>query len=93
MQACYKTVEDWTLAEIGGIHVLVQLSDQFASSSRLFELDDSMAFLWHMLEKGCSKEELVSEFDRHFSETEQPVEQIITQSLEMFTQKGLVELI
>lgn len=54
-----KTVDGFILKTIAGTNVVVPIGEATVSFKSMITLNDSGAFLWKLLEKGCTEDELV----------------------------------
>lgn len=62
-----KTADGFILKTIAGTNVVVPIGKATVSFRSMITLNDSGAFLWRQLEKGCTEEELVAALENEYN--------------------------
>ena len=58
-----KIKEGYLLREVAGSNIVVPIGEGELNFSGVITLNDVGAFFWRNLEKGCTKEELLAEYE------------------------------
>ena len=61
-----KIKENFVLKTIAGANVVLPLGDATVDFTGLLSLNESGVFLWHLLEKGSTREELATALTREY---------------------------
>lgn len=84
----------YLLQKICGVYYLLPYGQLIADLTRGVSLNDSGAFVWKLLEKDMSREEILAEYLRHFSENTSQTEKLIDDLngfLKAMTEYGCIE--
>ncbi len=63
----FKIREGFTLTRAAGVYLIVPLGAYAETYRQVMTLNETGAFLWKALEKGCDKETLAGEMAEHFA--------------------------
>ncbi len=81
-----KIKDGFILREVSGSYIVVAVGDAVKNFNGMINLNETSAFLWKRLEKGCSKEELLaallSEYDVQKDVAEQHLDKFISRLTE-----------
>lgn len=85
-----KTKKGFMLRSVGGRHVVVAIGKASEEFNGLITLNDSGAFLWTELSKGCTYEELLKKMLETYEVTEMTAKAGLDQFLESARGAGLI---
>lgn len=85
-----RTKKGFMLREVGGRHVVVAIGKASEEFNGLITLNNSGAFLWNELSKGCTYEELLAKMLGAYEVSEMTARAGIDQFLERARAAGLV---
>lgn len=86
-----KTKKGFMLRNVGGRHIVVAIGKASEEFNGLITLNESGAFLWNALSKGCTYDELLSKMLETYEVTEMTARAGIDQFLETAMSAGLIE--
>ena len=82
----YQAFDDVASKEIDGVLVLLKKGDEF-----IFELNDTSDYIWRLLQKPQTLEELVKAVSQHFSKTDK--DEIAEDTQQLLSQLTEAELV
>ncbi|MDD6483917.1 MAG: PqqD family protein [Clostridiales bacterium] len=86
-----KTKEGFMLRSVGGRHIVVAVGKASESFNGLITLNESGAFLWKELAKGCTYDELLKSMLDNYDVAEMTARAGIDQFLNTARSAGLIE--
>lgn len=66
-----KIKEGFMLRDVAGSYVVVPMGKEAADFNGMITLNETGAFLWRQLEKGCTREELLAAMQKEYDVTEE----------------------
>jgi hypothetical protein len=86
-----KIKDGFILREVAGSFVVVAVGKRAGEFNGVINLNQTSAFMWRMLEKGATEEEIIVEMQKEYDVDAE----VLTRDVQSFTQKlkeaGLVE--
>ncbi len=86
-----KIKEGFILREVAGSFIVVAVGSRVKEFNGVINLNDSGAFLWKILEKGATEEELKTALLGEYEVSEEIAEKDIKAFVERIKEAGLVE--
>lgn len=86
----YHASTNYILREIAGESVLVSVGDGIADFCGIVNLNASAKVLWHTLQQGATKTELVQELQSHFPVSEEKAAEDVEKSLILLEEREMV---
>lgn len=85
-----KVKEGFLLKEIAGEHVLVPVGENLVDFSAMVVLNETGAFLWNLMSKEVTKEELLNEVLAEYDTSAETAAQDIDEFLDMMKKHDLL---
>lgn len=86
-----KIREGFILRQVLDIYAVIGVGSEAYMPNRIMSVNETGAFLWHMLEKGAEKQELIDVLLREYETDPQTAEKDVDAFLNELQDKGLVE--
>lgn len=86
-----KIREGFILRQVLDIYAVIGVGSEAYMPNRIMSVNETGAFLWHMLENGAEKQELIDALLREYETDPQTAEKDVDAFLNELQDKGLVE--
>lgn len=86
-----KIKEGYMLRNVAGNHVVVPLGKEAADFNGMVSLNDTGAFLWKLMEKGCTRDQLVEAVLGEYDTDEEEAGKAIDRFLRKVMENGFAE--
>jgi len=86
-----KIKEGFMLRDVAGSYVVVPMGKEAADFNGMITLNETGAFLWKQLEKGCTREELLAAMQKEYDVTEERASQGIEKFLAQIEENHFAE--
>ena len=86
-----KIREGFILRQVLDIYVVIGVGSEAYMPNRIMSVNETGAFLWHMLENGAEKQELIDDLLREYETDPQTAEKDVDAFLKELQDKGLIE--
>ncbi len=87
-----KIKNNFLLREIAGSYVVVPFGDESVEFNGMVTLNESGKFIWDLLEKEISKEELLEKFMAEYDVSEKQAKEDIRQFIQTLLDNNIMEL-
>lgn len=86
-----KIKQGFKLISVAGEHMVVPLGIQTVDFQAMITLNDTGAFLWQVLQEGCTEEELTEKLIERYKVKEEKARMDVERFLGVLEQEGLLE--
>lgn len=86
-----KIKEGFMLRNVADNYVVVPMGKEAANFNGMITLNETGAFMWKCLEKGCTKEELVAKVLEEYEAEEEQVIQSVERFVKEIEENGFAE--
>lgn len=87
-----KIKNNFLLREVAGSYVVVPFGDESVEFNGMVTLNESGKFIWDLLEKEISKEELLEKFTAEYDVSETQAKEDIRQFIQTLLDNNIMEL-
>ena len=85
-----KTRPDYVLHQVMDFYVIIGVGSDAYTPNEIMSLNESGAFLWHILEKGAAKEDLVESMLKEYETDRKTAETDVETFLNELREKALI---
>jgi len=86
-----KIKEGYMLREVAGSFIVIPIGDAQADFTGMITLNPVGAFVWRLLEKGCSRDEIVKKVLESYNTDENTARADVDRYIEKLKSRGFVE--
>ena len=86
-----KIKDGFILREVAGNYIVVAVGDAVKGFNGVINLNETGAFLWKLLEKGCEKEDLLNALLEEYDVEKSVAESDVCAFITKLTEAGLVK--
>ena len=86
-----KIREGFILRQVLDIYAVIGVGSEAYMPNRIMSVNETGAFLWHMLENGAEKQEMIDALLREYETDPQTAEKDVDAFLKEMQDKGLIE--